>query len=442
VQSIQLSSTSSVIFVDQTYRVTSTISPLSAAGTQLRITSDNTRVARVDQNGTITGVSPGTATITFRAPNGVTATHQVIVVDPDISPELLEALAEALESGTDGEIEVLAAQIFGPWALLLNAFGPLRFLAELILWPLLWLVNPPTFTRQVELQNVSKYRWNPFRSRMIPQGFAVGATFAYSFEVDENDTYHYLYQYHMDDGTLTQMTVRSGRTVGPLGHANDMALVTINNTNYIFVVAHAERDGTNLTEPAIVRLRRIGSTYYEYRRYPTEDNFTGITSLGHVSTNNGPNNAVQFLVKRGARFFTVTIRYDLAGGTTITPVERFRLNEAPYHLGAGHDATNWVRQGIHYRSGSLFVPLWNGRGNQNENVILRYNITRTHLTNTFAPSQPLLSHVGNPWILNGAAGSKFEIEGVGIRNSTGVLWFNTYEGTSTNGGIYTATRRP
>jgi len=70
--------------------VTASVSPLGAAGTQLRITSDNPRVAMADQNGLITGVSPGTATITitFRATDGSgrTATHRVTVRERPVPP--------------------------------------------------------------------------------------------------------------------------------------------------------------------------------------------------------------------------------------------------------------------------------------------------------------------------------------------------------------------
>jgi len=359
------------------------------------------------EDGVVTALDYGTAVITFEAQDdsGVAATATV-----EVFPQLAQATAVAAQQPN------LFVRLWQTLvAMFSNGFG-----------------SSNNFIRQTQLRNAD--------NSMITQGFAVGTTFSYSFEVNANDTRHNLYRYNMSTGVLQRMTITPGRTVGPLGHANDMALVGIGGRTYMFVVAYSTIAGTNLTAPAIVKLRYDGNHYHEVARFPTGDNFTGISRIGHVRVgNSATNNAVQFLVKRGARFFTVTIRYDLANGTPVIPVERFRLNEAPHT-----QANGWIRQGIHYQNNMLYVPLWGGISNQRESVILTYNISSAALANNFTANPLTLMHDGNPWVFRGALNRQFEIEGAGIRTVDGVrtMWFNTFEGHSRNGGIYTATRRP
>ena len=70
VTAITLDQTSLVIFAGQSVTLTPNITPSSATKKNVRWESDNTNVATVDENGVVTAVAPGTATITATTVDG------------------------------------------------------------------------------------------------------------------------------------------------------------------------------------------------------------------------------------------------------------------------------------------------------------------------------------------------------------------------------------
>ena len=82
VSSVGLNSTSITLKNIRNYKLTATVSPSNASNKTITWTSSNGNVAKVDQNGNVTAVNEGTATITAKSNNGKTATCKVTVINP------------------------------------------------------------------------------------------------------------------------------------------------------------------------------------------------------------------------------------------------------------------------------------------------------------------------------------------------------------------------
>ncbi len=79
VTSVSLDLTSHTMGEGWTQSLTATVSPADATNTTITWSSSDPKIATVDQNGKVTGVSGGTATITAKSANGKTATCTVKV---------------------------------------------------------------------------------------------------------------------------------------------------------------------------------------------------------------------------------------------------------------------------------------------------------------------------------------------------------------------------
>ena len=83
-ESISLKINSLVLFVGGSEQLSATILPTDATDKSVTWSIDNTDVATVDENGNVTAVAPGTATITVSTVDGgYTATCEVTVEEPD-----------------------------------------------------------------------------------------------------------------------------------------------------------------------------------------------------------------------------------------------------------------------------------------------------------------------------------------------------------------------
>lgn len=85
VTGVTLNKTSTSIYVGRTETLTATVQPADATDKSLVWSSDNTAVATVDRNGTVTGVAAGVATITVTTTDGgKTATCSITVSAPSL----------------------------------------------------------------------------------------------------------------------------------------------------------------------------------------------------------------------------------------------------------------------------------------------------------------------------------------------------------------------
>ena len=264
-----------------------------------------------------------------------------------------------------------------------------------------------------------------------PQGLAAGTTYNYSFET-KSDTYHKIWRHHKANGTLTEMTVKSGYSTPTLKHANDVALAAFKENNvdklFMYVVTYKTYE--------IVKLEYDGNgNYWQRARYtysPVKNKagylvdgtgfINGISLIGNTN-----NNEVEFMLQAIETFYTVKIGFNDPGGPNNPITPRYAFTVAKPAGG---------RQTFHYdRSDKIYV-IWAG---QNKNRVHAYkgiaaaiakNDTQRLLTPTIASF--------DNWNAN-SSNTTFEVEGGGLYGGT--YWFSTYEGKSTdggeNGGIYT-----
>lgn len=105
VDSITLNKTEAALVVGGTETLTATVAPDDAANQNVYWTTSDARIAEVDQNGTVTAVSAGTAVITASAcdGSGVTATCTVTVSAPEANDIRLSQTTEYTFAGqTEG----------------------------------------------------------------------------------------------------------------------------------------------------------------------------------------------------------------------------------------------------------------------------------------------------------------------------------------------------
>ena len=144
----------------------------------------------------------------------------------------------------------------------------------------------------------------------LAQGFAVGTTYCYSFEIKGDGTggNHKLYRYHMSNGIRQAMT---NNGVGGLAHANDMALVGYGGKTYMYVVACSyNKTGTadTGTNSYIVKLEYNSSgQYWVDKKYEVNVPLAGIAYVDGVNAGfcflHGRNAAASFYARRPLPLF-------------------------------------------------------------------------------------------------------------------------------------------
>ncbi len=96
IQKVQLNSTEQTLYVGKSYRFIASVYPSGYSLDNMKWSSSNTDVARVDSTGYVTALSKGTATITFSL-DGKTASAKVTVVDNKVSVTTLAISPSSLE---------------------------------------------------------------------------------------------------------------------------------------------------------------------------------------------------------------------------------------------------------------------------------------------------------------------------------------------------------
>ncbi len=86
-QSVTVTAASSEILVGGSTTVSATILPENATNKSVSFSSSDASIASVDNNGLVTGISPGTATITAKTSNGKVNSVTITVKAPEILPQ-------------------------------------------------------------------------------------------------------------------------------------------------------------------------------------------------------------------------------------------------------------------------------------------------------------------------------------------------------------------
>lgn len=104
VNSISISNTDKELFIGNTLKIDYVIRPEDATNKTVTWTSSDENIAIVDNNGFVTGISEGTATITAKTKNKKSAT-----ITLDVKKKIICKRAESATYGTIGQEGVLAA---------------------------------------------------------------------------------------------------------------------------------------------------------------------------------------------------------------------------------------------------------------------------------------------------------------------------------------------
>jgi hypothetical protein len=244
----------------------------------------------------------------------------------------------------------------------------------------------------------------------VTQGFAVGSTYVYSVKVNSDDTKAVIYRTKMSDGTTTLMTNGDNGTTYAtyLGHANDLALSTIDGSYYMFAVT------MNPGSMSLVKLKYVGSTYYKVGNYTIKYNGTDRSMSGVKITGKDANN-IYFLFKSGRTFYKGSLPLTANSGTiNVTNGFDINIEDARVNGSTVPNITSYVFQGFGYYNDTIYVPLTY----ENVSIVLVYrNISAA--TGTIYSDDNLSFR-----ITSATYPDLFEIEGVGIAGGD-ILWFNT-----------------
>lgn len=247
------------------------------------------------------------------------------------------------------------------------------------------------------------------------QGFGVGSTYTYSVKVNSDNTKAVIYRTKMSDGTTTLMTNGDNGTTysTQLGHANDMALSTIDGNYYMFIVT------MNAGSMSLVKLKYVGTSYYKVGNYTIKLNGADKSMSGVKITGKDASN-INFLFKSGRSFYKGTLPLTANSGTiNVTNDFNINIEDALVNGSKISNITSYVFQGYGYHNNTIYVPMTY----KNVSIVLVYrNISGASGTIT---SDPNLSFR----ITSSTYPDLFEIEGVGIAND-GKLWFNTNRRTA------------
>jgi hypothetical protein len=249
------------------------------------------------------------------------------------------------------------------------------------------------------------------------QGFGVGSVYVYSVKNDNNtDAKAIIYRTRMDNGVTDIMTNGDDGTnfATYMGHANDMALSTINSVTHMFIATM--RTGSL----SLVKMSYDGGTGKYYKK----GNFTirvgGVDKPMHaVKILSQDSSNINFIFEQGTEFYRGSIPLSANSGVINLTLD-FTIDVANALVNGQKVSailtSGYAFQGLGYYGGndSIYVPLTHA----NISIVLVYrNVSSASGTKTSDPNTSFK-------IVSSAYPVQFEIEGVGV-GAGGKLYFNT-----------------
>ncbi len=287
------------------------------------------------------------------------------------------------------------------------------------------------------------------------QGMNTGTTYCYVAKRNSDDTYCDVTRIDMGNGTKTVMdyysstSATSSSACNSLGHANELSVVGIGGTNYMFAA-------TLWTTKAITRLKISGSKlmltgYFDLVN--TSGTSLTASAIRHIKTSGG---YLYFLIKRGNSFYTCRIAENATGGsasnpTDVTIYKIFVIDTRNAVFASSNSAAStmsgiddWTNQGFGYNKSEkvLYVPIWDD-STPSRNVIITYNLGAT--IDTWLDATSNLSNTvfatKTSFMMQDTSVSQFEMESVSFRTGQGTtgdlkLYFNINCSTASKEGVY------
>ena len=246
----------------------------------------------------------------------------------------------------------------------------------------------------------------------VSQGMAVGEEYLYCAQTDGKDTKAIINRIHIETGEKELMY--NGKTgegyFTNLLHANGMDWMRVGDKEYLCVIASSslllfEIDGTDL---------------YPYARYSLLYG-SGSYSSAAIAVESVSGNRVTYLFKNGSTISYAKIPItSTKGNVTIMPKCTLDVANVPVN-GKVQDFSNFVTQGMGYKDGYLFLPLFGNEATEtlSENVIIAYDISKAKGSVTVQADESKSFYV-----ISEEYPALFELEDCGI-GADGKLYFNT-----------------
>ncbi|MBR6593999.1 MAG: InlB B-repeat-containing protein [Clostridia bacterium] len=287
------------------------------------------------------------------------------------------------------------------------------------------------------------------------QGMNTGINNCYVAKRDSTDTYVGITRINMNTGATTVMKYYSSESATSatgcncLGHANELSVVTIDGTNYMF-------GATAWYSKALTRLK-ISGTKLIFTGYfdlvNTSGDSVNITGVRHIKTEGG---YLYFLIKRGLVFYYCKIAENETGGpasnpTKVTMYKIFNIETrnavfAKSNSSAGTitDIDTWTNQGFGYNATEkvLYIPIWDSASGYDNAIITYYLGDELDRMFTLTTNQStILYPTKTTFRFTDSSLEKFEIESCNFRVQQAAdgdhkLYFNTNNVVSTNEGVY------
>lgn len=246
----------------------------------------------------------------------------------------------------------------------------------------------------------------------MSEGFAVGSTYAYTAKLNGSGTQAILIKTNLGTGeNFTLTDSGTGKAYATyLGHANDMAVCTIDSKSNLFIV---DSDSNKLVKVKVDGRKFSKEATYEFYCNGQAQSISAIDIVSKTDS------SITFVCKKAKEIFIGSVAPNAASGK-INLTKKFNLNvtDALVNGEKVPNLSKYTNQGMCYSSGDLYVPLTGkGVGKKNVSIVLVYpNIMSSTSTTLKADSATSYRITSKEFEL-------FEIESCGIQG--GKLWFNT-----------------
>ena len=252
------------------------------------------------------------------------------------------------------------------------------------------------------------------------QGMAMDDTYLYNVKIASSTQDNAIItRTHKTSGSTVYMTNAATSTYyfTELYHANDMELVTIDGTTYLFVA-------TGLAgSTSLIRYTLSGTTLTKSGSYEAIYNGSS-TAISSAQVMYASSDRIDFMIKKGKYLYTASLDPAATSGA-ITMTHAFTLDVANVTIdGTTYDYTEYLHQGFDYFDQKVFVPI-TGYPDMSISTIVVYDTAGVSGT---IKNDPTLSF----YIQSTTYAEKFEIESCEVCPADGRLYFNTNQATSSS----------
>jgi hypothetical protein len=254
------------------------------------------------------------------------------------------------------------------------------------------------------------------------QGMAVGSKWLYTVKIKSDESKAVLSKTNRNTGEVVNLKTNTGSAYFTyLGHANDMDVTTIDGKSNLFV--STMKTGSD----ALVRMVVNDTKVTKKGSFNVLLNGANIC-ISNVCIESTTSTKVNFLFKIGTGIYKGSIGINATSGTiNLTKVCSVDYNNVKIN-GKSVDVSSYIHQGMGYKNGKIYIPLWDNVNNRNRSVVAVYNVTSKSSGTVY--SNPNLS-----FRITSSTYSLFEIESCDI-SSDGKLYFNTNRSDGADGIHY------